>query len=74
VRTLGTLLLSAAWASGGPDPVGEALDAARLRPAEERWRLVPWRTSLAAGLAEAKERNLPLFLFGYDGILGSGNC
>jgi len=57
-----------------PDAIEEALAAVRPRATEERWRLVTWRTSLSAALEEAGKIDRPVFFFGYDGILGSGNC
>lgn len=68
------LLLTLPAVTAEPDLIEEGLAAVRPRAIEERWRLVPWRTSLSAAFEEAKERKLPVFFFGYDGILGSGNC
>ncbi len=56
------------------DPIEEALAKARPRPGEERWRLIPWIDSFKKGLEAAKKGKKPLFFFGYDGVLETGNC
>ncbi len=55
-------------------PIEKVLKTVRPRAAEQRWRLVPWHTSLSRAFAVAKKQGKPLFFFGYDGVLGSGNC
>lgn len=49
------------------------LARARATAAEMRWRLVPWMRSLGKALARGKKENKPVFYFGYDGVLDSGN-
>ena len=56
------------------DPVDATLRLARPAPSEERWRLIPWHTSLTAALREAARIERPVFYFGYDGVLDVGNC
>jgi len=48
---------------------------ARSQPtqAELRWRLVPWMRSLRQALAAGSRTGKPVFYFGYDGILDTGN-
>lgn len=58
----------------GPDNVEQILAQVRPRPDEERWRLIPWGESLTQALLAAKDQNKPVFYFGYDGILDTGNC
>jgi len=68
------LLLSLCAPAADPDAIEKSLAAVRPPATEERWRLVPWRSSLSAALEEARKVDRPVFFFGYDGILGSGNC
>ena len=56
------------------DPIDATLRLARPEPSEERWRLIPWRTSLTDALREGARVERPVFYFGYDGILDVGNC
>ena len=57
-----------------PDPVAEGLTRARPLAAEERWKALAWRTSLAEALAESQTCGKPVFLFGYDGVADTGLC
>ncbi len=50
------------------------LDEVRPRAEEERWRAIPWSTSVTDTLARAKAEHRAVFLFGYDGLLDTGNC
>ena len=56
------------------DDLDRALAAVKETPAEARWRLVPWETSLTKAFAAAREVKKPVFFFGYDGTLANGNC
>lgn len=66
--------VSHGMAEPGKDEIEGILAKVRSRPEEERWRLVPWQHSLKKGFEAAKASNRPLFFFGYDGILDTGNC
>ncbi len=59
---------------GQTDPLEEALARVRPRPEEERWRLIPFLPSLQKAFEAASRENKPVFLFGYDGVLDTGNC
>lgn len=61
-------------ASRPVDPIADALQAIRATADEDRWRTIPWRESLTDTLAEAKAAGRPVFLFGADGDLWTGNC
>lgn len=56
------------------DPFEDVLEKVRPKPAEERWRLIPWHHSLKKGFAAAAQAGKPVFFFGYDGTLDNGNC
>lgn len=56
------------------DPLAKAMAEIAPRSDEERWRLIPWSTSLTDTLEQARESGRPVFLFGYDGVLDTGNC
>jgi hypothetical protein len=67
-------------APGGADSASrgetarETIARIRATDAEERWRLIPWRDSLVEAFAVARKERKPVFFFGYDGILDTGNC
>jgi hypothetical protein len=60
-------------AQAEPDQIEAALRATRTTPAEMRWRLIPFMPSLRAALALGAEQGKPVFFFGYDGELDTGN-
>ncbi len=72
------LLFLLTLACGGSAVAGDDLDdaIAAVRPtnAERRWRLVPMLDSFAAAFARGEHENKPIYYFGVDGILDSGNC
>lgn len=47
------------------DELGDRIAA--LRPADEPWRRIGWRTDLAAARREAAERDRPLFIWSMNG-------
>jgi hypothetical protein len=63
-----------ALATPQDDPIGSAIASTRPTAAEERWRLVPWLDSVTEALERARREQRPVFLFGYDGDLDTGNC
>jgi hypothetical protein len=54
--------------------VDRRFEAVRATRRESQWRLIPWRPSLTAALAEAKKTNKPVYMFCADGIWQTGNC
>ena len=40
---------------------------AQMRPAEELWQKIRWRTDLAAARDEAAKRGLPVFIWAMNG-------
>jgi hypothetical protein len=55
------------------DAIDAAIGATRATAAEERWRTIPWLTSLRAALQRGQTESKPVFFFAYDGILDTGN-
>ncbi len=75
IRTvLMTSLCSLQLAAAPADSLAEGVAAVRATDGERRWRLIPFGDSLAAALKEGQERNRPIYFFGGDGVLDSGNC
>jgi len=60
-------------AAQNADPIAMALARSQPTQAELRWRLVPWMRSLRQALAAGSRTGKPVFYFGYDGILDTGN-
>lgn len=56
------------------DGVADVLAHARATPAERRWRNVPWEASITEALKKARATGKPLFFFGGDGDVDTGNC
>jgi hypothetical protein len=56
------------------DEIEQSLSLARARPAEQRWRSIRWVDSLHDAFERAAAEGKPVFYFGADGILASGNC
>ncbi len=54
--------------------VDKEFAAIRATRRESQWRLIPWRASLKAALAEAQKANKPVYMFCADGIWETGNC
>ena len=72
-------LLAAAVPSRAQDlacsrPAKDTIARIRATDDEERWRLIPWKDSLVEAIAVAQETRKPVFFFGYDGVLDTGNC
>jgi hypothetical protein len=67
------VLASLTPASAAQDAIAEAIGATRATAAEERWRAIPWLTSLRVALERGKAESKPVFFFAYDGILDTGN-
>ncbi len=63
-RTALTLALLAALPATADD-LGDRIAA--LRPADEAWRHIHWRTDLAAARREAADRDRPLYIWSMDG-------
>jgi hypothetical protein len=77
MRTLAILVWAGALAAGQENDLSwvEARVAEwQMKPSERKFDQIGWLTDIRAGLALAKEKNRPLFLFTHDGRMAIGRC